>query len=435
MGSGTAAHLVARATEAAIYTGDLRRCREAAAVAARLGIAGPGTLGGLTAAFEGRYEDARDLLRAAAGRCGPGGDPTSLIHSSIAALLLGDHTRAASAAVRAAASARAVGEPATVPQAMEFQAYAEFWTGRPRSAGAAALEALRQAYATGQDNGACHLQAALAMFAAVTGDEELCRARAALARAHALEHGLGLPAALALWALAFLDLSMGRYAASASRLRALAGFGPGHGHRAVRHLATPHYVEAAVRTGDTRVARRAHADYDRWARVVRSADDLALSARCRGLLATGHEAADHYRTALDLHAGGTRDFERARTELLFGGALRRLRNRTEARDRLHSALEAFEYFGSPHCAAEARAELRALGEPARAQAAARSMAGLLTAQQLTVARMAAEGATNREIAARLLLSPRTIDHHLRGVFNRLGIRSRIELVRLLAAEE
>ncbi|WTP53253.1 LuxR C-terminal-related transcriptional regulator [Streptomyces tauricus] len=429
-----AAHLVARATEAAIYTGDLRRCREAAAVAARLGIAAPGTLGGLTAAFEGRYEDARDLLRAAAGRCGPGGDPTSLIHSSIAALLLGDHTRAASAAVRAAASARALGEPATVPQAMEFRAYAEFWTGRPRSAGAATLEALRQAYATGQDNGACHLQAALAMFAAVTGDEELCRTRAGLARAHALEHGLGLPAALALWALAFLDLSTGRYAAAASRLRALAGFGPGHGHRAVRHLATPHYVEAAVRTGDTRVARRAHADYDRWARVVRSADDLALSARCRALLATGPEAADHYRTALDLHAGGTRDFERARTELLFGGALRRLRRRTEARDRLHSALEAFEYFGAPHCAAEARAELRALGATVRSSAGSPDMAGLLTAQQLTVARMAAEGATNREIAARLVLSPRTIDHHLRGVFTRLGIRSRIELVRLLTPE-
>ncbi|WAU86285.1 LuxR C-terminal-related transcriptional regulator [Streptomyces sp. Qhu-G9] len=429
------AHLLARATEAAVYTGDLRRCREAAAVADRLGIVPPGTLGGLAAAFDGRYEDARDLLKAAAGRCGPGGDPTSLIHASIAALLLGDHTRAAAAAVGAAASARAMGEPAAVPQAMEFRAYAEFWTGRPRSAGAAALDALRQAYATGQDNGACHLQAALAMFAAVTGDEELCRARAEAARTHALERGLGLPAALALWALAFLDLSTGRYAASASRLRALAGFGPGHGHRAVRHLATPHYVEAAVRTGDTRVARAAHADYDRWARAVRSPDDLALSARCRALLATGHDAADHYRTALGLHADGTRDFERARTELLFGSALRRLRNRTEARDRLHSALEAFEHFGSPHCAAQARAELRALGEPARPQAAARPLAAVLTAQQLLVARMAAEGATNREIASRLLLSPRTIDHHLRGVFTRLGIRSRIELVRLLASED
>ncbi|MBW8740102.1 MAG: LuxR family transcriptional regulator [Streptomyces turgidiscabies] len=426
-----AVHLLARATEAAMYTGDLRRCREAATVSARLGIIPPGTLSGLAAAVDGRYEDARNLLEAAAGRCGPGGDPTLLIHSGIAALLLGDHSGAERATVRAAASARSRGETVTVPQVMEFRAYADFWTGRPHVAEAAAADALWQAYATGQDNGACHLQAALAMFAAVTGDGEVCRERAGAARTHARAHGLGLPAALALWALAFHDLSTGRFENAAARLRALAGFGPGHGHRAIRHLATPHYVEAAVRTGDTRVARAAHADYDRWATAVRSADDLALSARCRALLAPGAEAVDHYRTALDLHAHGTRDFERARTELLFGSALRRLRLRTEARDRLHSALEAFETFGAPHCATQARAELRALGAPVTISSGSADLPARLTAQQLMVARMAAEGATNREIAVRLALSPRTIDHHLRGVFSRLGIRSRIELVRLL----
>lgn len=431
-----ALHLLARATEAAIYTGDLSRCRDAARVARRIGIEPPGTLGGLAAAFEGRYEDARDLLQAAAGRCGPGGDPSLLIHAGIAALLLGDHTRASAATVRAAASARARGATVTVAQAMEFRAYADFWTGRPRAGEAAAADALWQAYATGQDNGACHLQAALAMFAALTGDEAVCRERAAAARSYALARGLGLPAALAQWALACLDLGNGRFAPAAARLRALAGFGPGHGHRAIRHLATPHYVEAAVRTGDTRVARAAHADYDRWASAVRSPDDLALSARCRALLAPGAEAVDHYRTALDLHARGTRDFERARTELLFGSVLRRLRDRTEARDRLHSALEAFEHFGAPHWAAQARAELRALGAPATpAQGASQDLTTRLTAQQLMVARMAADGATNREIATRLALSPRTIDHHLRGVFARLGIRSRIELVRLLAEGE
>lgn len=428
-----ATHLLARATEAAIYTGDLRRLREAARVADRLGVVSPGTLGGLVAAFEGRYEDARELLEAAAGRCGPGGDPTVLIHAGIAALLLGDHTRAATATLRAAASARARGTPVTVPQAMEFRAYADFWTGRPRAGEAAAADALWQAHATGQDNGACHLQAALAMFSALTGDADLCHERAASARSYALARGLGLPAALAQWALAYLDLSSGRFAAAAARLRALAGFGPGHGHRAIRHLAAPHYVEAAVRTGDTRVARVAHADYHRWASAVRSPDDLALSARCRALLAPGAEAVDHYRVALDLHSHGTRDFERARTELLFGSTLRRLRSRTEARDRLHSALEAFDSFGAPHCAAQARSELRALGTPAGpTRTGPDTPTGRLTAQQLLVARMAAEGATNREIADRLALSPRTIDHHLRGVFSRLGIRSRIELVRLIA---
>ncbi|MGW0581774.1 helix-turn-helix transcriptional regulator, partial [Streptomyces sp. NPDC002920] len=433
-----AAHLLARATEAAVYTGDLRRCREAVGAAVRMGVGPPGVLGGIAAAVEGRYLDARDLLEATAGRCGPGGDPTLLLHAGIAALMLGDHTRAATATLRSAAAARARGLTVAVSQAMEFRAYADFWTGRPRAAETAALDALRQAYVTGQDNGACHLQAALAMFAALTGDGDLCRERAAAARSYALAHGLGLPAALAQWALAFLDLGAGRFGAAAARLRALAAFGPGHGHRAIRHLATPHYVEAAVRTGDTRIARAAHADYDRWARAVRSPDDLALSARCRALLTPGADAVDHYRTALDLHADGTRAFERARTELLFGSALRRLRQRAEARDRLHSAREAFESFGAPHYAEAARAELRALGAPGAPATPAHgteSPTTRLTAQQLMVARMAADGATNREIAARLALSPRTIDHHLRGVFNRLGIRSRIELVRLLSETE
>ncbi|MER6784598.1 LuxR C-terminal-related transcriptional regulator [Streptomyces sp. NPDC000658] len=430
--AGSAAHLLARAAEAAVYTGDLRRCREAVPAARRSGIDPPGVLGGLAAAVDGRYEDARDLLEATAGRCGPGGDPTDLLHAGIAALMLGDHTRAATAAVRAAAAARARGVTVLVSQAMEFRAYADFWTGRPHAAEAAALDALRQAYATGQDNGACHLQAALAMFAALTGDGELCRERAAAARSYALAHGLGLPAALAQWALAFLDLGNGRYDDAAARLRALAAAGPGHGHRAVRHLATPHYVEAAARTGDTRVARAAHADYDRWARAVGSPDDLALSARCRALLSPGADALPHYATALDLHADGDRAFERARTELLFGSALRRLRRRTEARDRLHSALQAFESFGALHCAEGARAELRALGAPPGPTHAGARPTTRLTAQQLLIARMAADGATNREIAARLALSPRTIDHHLRGVFTRLGIRSRIDLVRLLA---
>lgn len=432
--TGGTFHLLARATEAAIYTGDLRRCREVMAVTRWTGIEPPGVLPGLAAAVDGRYLEARDLLKGAANRCGAGETPTTLVHAGIAALMLGDHTRAQTATVRAAASARAGGSAGGAVQAMEFRAYADFWSGRPRAAEGAALDALRQAYATGQDNGACHLQAALAMFAALTGDAELCRERAATARAHALAHGLGLPAALAQWALAELDLGAGRFDRAAARLRALAGFGPGHGHRAIRHLATPHYVEAAARTGDTRVARAAHADYDRWAQAVRSADDLALSARCKALLTPGAEAAEHYREALDLHARGTRDFERARTELLFGGTLRRLRRRTEARDRLHSALEAFTAFGAPHYADLARAELRALGAPAAPAAETPPSAApgaSLTAQQLLVARMAAEGATNREIAARLALSPRTIDHHLRGVFTRLGIRSRIELVRLL----
>ncbi|MGI5207066.1 helix-turn-helix transcriptional regulator [Spirillospora sp. CA-108201] len=121
-------------------------------------------------------------------------------------------------------------------------------------------------------------------------------------------------------------------------------------------------------------------------------------------------------------------FELARTELLFGHRLRRGRRPRAAREHLRAALRVFERYGAAPWTARARAELRAAGETAPRAA---SGFGKLTAQQAHIARMAAEGATNREIAARLLLSPRTIDHHLRNVFTRLGIRSRVELARLI----
>ena len=263
------------------------------------------------------------------------------------------------------------------------------------------------------------------MFAAVTGDEDVCRERAEAARTYALARGLGLAAALALWALAFLDLSTGRYAASAARLRALAGFGPGHGHRAIRHLATPHYVEAAVRTGDTRVARAAHADYDRWARTVRSPDDLALSARCRALLASG---ARGRRALPDRPRPACRRYPRLRTRP-YGAAVRRRATTAAATGRRRVT----------GCTARSKRSSTSVRRtvprrpggnsapwvnPPNRRAGPDDLAARLTAQQLTVARMAADGATNREIASRLVLSPRTIDHHLRGVFNAASVFGR-----------
>ncbi|MBN0043040.1 helix-turn-helix transcriptional regulator [Streptomyces actuosus] len=425
-----AAHLLARATEALVYSGDLRRCREAVEVALRCRLTPPGTLTGLAAAAEGDYDGARRALQSAPRRGAPQQDPILLIHDGVAAMLLGDPVRARSATMRAAAAARIRNDGAALPQALEFRSYAEFWCSRPQATEAAVREALRQAQESGQDSGACHLRAALAMCAAIRGDRETCQSQAEAATEYALPRGLGLASALSFWAQAFLDLGAGLPAAAVARLRALIS----NGHPVIRHLATPHYVEAAVRTGDTALAHHALDFYERWVDAVGSDTHRALVARCRALLAAGPEADAYFRTALDLHTTGVQDFERARTELFFGSALRRSRRRAEARDRLLSALQSLEHFGAPQWAAQARAELRSLGEAALPRTAVGEQDDLtqrLTPQQLVIARMAAEGATNREIAAQLLLSPRTIDHHLRGVFTRLDIRSRIELARVL----
>lgn len=163
---------------------------------------------------------------------------------------------------------------------------------------------------------------------------------------------------------------------------------------------------------------------------TRSPDRLALAARCHALLAAPGEAEERFRDALDLHQRGLCEFETARTQLLFGSALRRNRRPGAAREHLHGALETFERSGARLWIEQARAELRGAGEAIRSPGP--RTAEKLTAQQLQIARIVADGATNREVAAQLYLSPRTVEHHLRNIFTKLDIRSRVELVRLLS---
>jgi DNA-binding NarL/FixJ family response regulator len=160
----------------------------------------------------------------------------------------------------------------------------------------------------------------------------------------------------------------------------------------------------------------------------------AVAARCRGLVADEGDFEQHFVDALALHPDGEDVLGRARTQLCFGERLRRARRRVEAREQLRSALETFERLGAAPWAERARAELRASGETARKRDP--STADSLTPQELQIAGFVAEGLTNKEIAAQLFLSPRTIDSHLRNVFAKLQITSRTQLARLsLGTEE
>jgi len=187
-------------------------------------------------------------------------------------------------------------------------------------------------------------------------------------------------------------------------------------------------VESAVRAGRVEAAPAALGLLERWAAAAGAPWGRALVARCQGLV-TGGDAADaRFAEALALHAGGGRPFDRARTELLYGEALRRARRRSEARGHLRAALDGFEQLGAEPWTERARTELRASGETARRRDP--STLTQLTPQELQIARLAADGATNREIAAQLFLSPRTVEYHLYKVFPKLGIASRAELARL-----
>jgi DNA-binding CsgD family transcriptional regulator len=270
----------------------------------------------------------------------------------------------------------------------------------------------------------------LALLAALQGREDTCRSHADEALARAVPRGLRLQAASASWALALLDLGLNRPAAALARLETLAA-GSQTTHQVIALLSVPDLVEAAVRADQPNRAQPALAGFEQWASHATPPWALALVPRCRGLLSAGAAADRHFAEALSLHSHSNRPFDRARTELLYGEALRRTRRRSDARVHLRAALTAFEQLGATPWADRALAELRVSGETARRRDP--STLDQLTPQELQIARFVGEGATNREVAAQLFLSPRTIDYHLRQIFTKLDISSRAELIRLRLA--
>lgn len=388
---------------------------------------------GMCAVLSGHSAEGHALLRRCLDASTGTGDPAGLLRAGAAALVVGEVETACEAGARALAAVRAYGPEVLLPRALEHLAYGELRAGRHTSARAHALEGLGAARRIGQPNVTVSLRAVLALAASVAGDAEACATHAAAAAAGAGPHGLTQAATLADWALARAELAAGRPADAAARLAPLVAPGPRRGHFAVRMLAVPCFVEAAVQVGRTAEARDATAEFTRWARAT--ADRLASAqlARCRALLAPPQQAAAAYGSALAHHDRLPGEFERGRTQLLYGQWLRRRRRTREARGPLRDALVSFERCGARAWADRCRAELRAAGEAVAGEPGPGPLAAL-TPQQQRIARHVAEGATNREVAVRLSVSHRTVDHHLRNVFAALGVRSRVELSRLLAHE-
>jgi DNA-binding NarL/FixJ family response regulator len=307
---------------------------------------------------------------------------------------------------------------------------AETIRGRYPDADAAAAEGVRLARETGQETAECLNLAARAVVAALRGEQERCREFADAALALGVPRRFGFAVARTNWALAVLDLGAGRPDQALARLRALAEAGPGAGHFLISLYATPDLVEAAVRCGDVALAEQAVAALEQVVAHSPAAASGAWLARCRGLTAADPAQAIAYlREALRRYGLGEESSERARTELLLGESLRRAKRRTEAREVLRSALTVFDALGAQAWAERTRRELRAVGE-APPPAPVDGLAAL-TPQELQISRLVAAGASNREIAAQLFLSARTVEYHLYKVFPKLGIGSRTELARLV----
>jgi DNA-binding CsgD family transcriptional regulator len=224
----------------------------------------------------------------------------------------------------------------------------------------------------------------------------------------------------AVGALAIRDLAEGHYRDAYRKLTPLID----DPFLQVTPLQLPDYVEAAVRSGKIEVARTCAAQLARLADVNGSPWCRDVAERSLALVADDDTAEAHYRAALDTLAGTAAEVETGRTHLVYGEWLRRVRRRRDARAALHAALDAFDRGGAHLFARRARTELTALGERL---AAGPPDAPDLTPREEAIARLAASGQTNAEIAATLLISPNTVDYHLRKVFQKLAISSRRQL--------
>lgn len=357
-------------------------------------------------------------------------DPITMTLTGAISRGLGDYELSRRLYRKAGQLARNSGTLGALAWNLEYQAADEIARGRFGLAEAYAEEGCQFATEVGQPNTACRNRGLLALCAAIRGRPEASEL-AADVLAEASSRNLTDAMSYARRALGLTELVAGRHRDAARYFEAIGGWDTG----APSDLAlgtVPELAEALVRAGDHDRAAAAVARYAQWTERTASPELGALTARCRALLCADGDADDHYTESLRLHAMSDSPMERARTELLFGQHLRRHRRRAEAQPHLRNAAETFRRIGALTWAERAQGELRATGESARTpETAALSE---LTPQELRVTLAVGEGLTNREIAAQLFLSPRTVDYHLRKVFQKTDVTSRAELMRLVLAE-
>ncbi len=232
------------------------------------------------------------------------------------------------------------------------------------------------------------------------------------------------------WARSVVLNALGRYPAALDAAEQASDDTP---ELFVSAWALSELIDAATRCGRTqlavdglgRLAANTHASDADWAR--------GIEARSRALLSDGDAAGDLYREAIDRFGRAGLHPELARARLLCGEWLRREGRDAQARVQLRMAHELLLAIGMDGFAERARRELVATGEKVcRPTAGPRAE---LTAQEHQIARLARDGLSNPEIGARLFISPRTVEWHLRKVFAKLGVSSRRELRSVLRGSE
>nr|WP_304661695.1 LuxR family transcriptional regulator [Arthrobacter sp. zg-Y238] len=421
-----------RALEAAIVTGDFRRGRgipevtEAALTApVATGSLRPADLllDGLVTTFtQGYSAGVPGLRRALAAFGGQEQDVDALSVAdtcrwgwlaSRTAMSVFDDEMLHAVSIRHVRLTRETGALAALPDALLGQSVMQVLSGEfDRAAEHAAIAAATEAVPL------LHAQLLLSAWRGRPDETAGMRAsivRKAAGQAHSTED------ALTQYAMAVLHNGRGDYsAAHAAAARAV-------DTEAVRfnNLAHSELVEAACRSGRPESAADALEQLTSRALASGTPWGLGLAARARALTSTGRTAEEHFREAIDQLSRCRITTHLARTHLVYGEWLRREGRRQDAREQLRTAHELLMDMGAEAFAARAARELRATGEHPRKRSA--QPTDSLTAHEMHIARLVATGATSREVATELFLSPRTIDAHLRNIFRKTGVTSRRQL--------
>jgi DNA-binding CsgD family transcriptional regulator len=388
---------------------------------------------GWSLALRGESDAARTALREV-DRLLPEVDPFSPAAQSIGVALnsripFEEYERSREECVSIVEGAREAGFLGVVPFPMAVGADAAHRLGDWEAADREAREARRLAEEIGQRGSIPIAMVIRAWVAAGRGDEPGARRAAEDGLAIAESAGLGGMVVFMWAALGLLELGLGRVDRAIEELERVERTVAAQGLDEPTLIPwAPDLVEAYLQAGRVADARRVAETLAAQARRAGGELALALAERCLGLVADDRFG-DHFTAAAELHARVPVPFERARTLLAYGARLHRARRRVDARSHLAEALAAFEALGANPWAERARAELEAAGEGRREQAGDPDE---LTPQELRVALAVAGGATNREVAAELFLSPKTIEFHLGSVYRKLGIHSRTELAALVA---
>jgi ATP/maltotriose-dependent transcriptional regulator MalT len=351
-------------------------------------------------------------------------EPLAMFWAGIAASAVWDHELTLRHVDPAVMGLRAQGRAGSLPHALVTQAWAAVHLGRQYTAVSAADEAYRLASETGQRHWALAAQLAKAAVAAERGEQETVEALTREAQAVLLAAGANPLLALVQFVRGRAALASQHYPEALEHLRRAFDPGdPGY-HPFVGYWALADLVEAAMQVGDAGTARRYLELLESLAEQTASPHLRAQAAYARPLVAVDARAEDLYRRALD-HELANWHYLRARMQLWFGRWLRRRHRIAESRAPLRAARDAFDALGFAETAEYARQELRASGEASQRHAG--DAWDQLTPQELQIARLAAEGLTNREIGQQLYLSHRTVGYHLHHIFTKLGVASRNQL--------